>query len=130
MAASHLAVAAAHGAPGLRRDDLVASLLLSLARHRIARASALEGDFSAIDPCNGAQNRRLPAADRRADSWAHRRERAALDRMSPSFAPNIAAAEDFDPAGAGKLFSRNRTLPDCRERDRVLFVATIARLCA
>src|SRR5580692_5977525 len=59
-----------------------------------------------------------------------RREWPALDRMSPSFAPNIAAAEDFVPAGASANISRNGTMLYCRERDRVLFVATRARLSA
>jgi hypothetical protein len=119
MAASHLAVV-----------ECYASLLLSSARHRIARAIAPEGDLGAAD--SAADDPKSATAGRRSlcTSPARRREWLALDRMSPSFPPNIAAAEDFVPAGTGRLFGRNGTMLHCRERDRVFFVATTARLSA
>src|SRR5579862_4539272 len=115
MASSHLAVA-----------EYSASLLLSPARHRIAQAIALEGDLRAADsaatlPEIGGCPRQIAVHILGAP-----RVRLAPDRMSPSFSPNIATAEDFVPAGNGRLSGRNGTMLHCRERDRVFFVATTA----
>src|SRR5580700_1262034 len=49
--------------------------------------------------------------------WPHRREGSAFDRMSPSFVRNIAAAEDFVPAGASANIQPKRNdaiLPQAR----------------
>src|SRR5580704_5914027 len=62
-------------------------------------------------------------------SWGRCRERPALDRMSPSFARNIATAEDFVPAGASAkiqpkrndaILPRARSSPFCGDHGEAL----------
>src|SRR5580704_17462330 len=64
-----------------------------------------------------------------------RRERPALDRMSPSFARNIATAEDFVPAGASAnilpkrndaILPRARSSPFCGDHGEALRMTSAA----
>src|SRR5580658_4772479 len=82
-------IVARSGTPVTREN----SIAHSRAGHRIARATPLEGDLRAVRP----QRITVQMLCR---FWVHRRERLAFDRMSPSFARNIATTEDFVPAGA------------------------------
>jgi len=80
-----------------------------LAQHRIARAIALEGDLRAADSAgDDSRKRQLPPADCCADPGRAAANDLRLTGMSPSFARNIATAEDFVSCGrVGQLFSRN-----------------------
>src|SRR3984885_9167625 len=95
-----------------------------LVRHRIARAIALEGDFGAVTPSESQYN-----------SWGRRCDRPALDRMSPSFARNIATAGDFVPAGASAnvqpkrndaILPQARSSPFCGDHGEALRMTSVA----
>src|SRR6202035_5547394 len=116
---ANICIVARSGTPVTREN----SIALSRVRHRIARATALEGD---LRPARPGESQYKYCADSgyaalngpRLTECRHRLRGISLQLRI------------WFLGGRRKYSSRNGTMLYCRERDRVLFVATTARLSA
>src|ERR1700722_432243 len=110
MSASHLAVAAAHGAPCWCGIVLPAP-------------SLWKGTLGPLTPSESRANHSTNHGDATTDGSRLTECRHRLRGISLQLRISFLRARR-------QIFSRNGTMLYCRERDRVLFVATTARLSA